>query len=83
MGSRGERTVSAGKERIRDGLRTNGRGVLGRKRSGSTGSLEQLRERNRSQRESDLWVRIGGLMEVRDDLRVMGHVLQRRAAKSL
>ena len=45
--------------------------------------LQQLRQLCREHREADLWIRIGGLMEVRDDLRVMGHLLQRRAAKSL
>ena len=28
---------------------------------------------------ADLWVRIGTLMEIRDDLQVTAHVLQRRA----
>ena len=31
--------------------------------------------------ESDLWQRVGQLMEIRDDLRVTAHVLQRRAAR--
>ena len=41
--------------------------------------LEELRNTERLHRQSDLWERIGRLMEIRDDLRVMGHVLQRRA----
>ena len=44
--------------------------------------LEQLRRENRRHRDSDLWVRIGTLMEIRDDLRVTAHVLQRRAARA-
>lgn len=41
--------------------------------------LEQLRQACRLHREADLWERIGRLMEIRDDLRVIGHVLQRRS----
>lgn len=41
--------------------------------------LEQLRQANYAHREADLWVRIGTLMEIRDDLQVTAHVLQRRA----
>lgn len=41
--------------------------------------LEQLRQACRLHREADLWERIGKLMEIRDDLRVIGHVLQRRS----
>lgn len=41
--------------------------------------LEELRRENRLHLQSDLWERIGRLMEIRDDLRVTGHVLQRRA----
>ena len=44
--------------------------------------LEQLQRENRRPREPDLWVRIGTLMEIRDDLRVTAHVLQRRAARA-
>lgn len=44
--------------------------------------LEQLQRENRRHREPDLWVRIGTLMEIRDDLRVTAHVLQRRAART-
>lgn len=44
--------------------------------------LEQLQRENRRHREPDLWVRIGTLMEIRDDLRVTAHVLQRRAARA-
>ena len=44
--------------------------------------LEQLRRENRRHREPDLRVRIGILMEVRDDRRVTAHVLQRRAARA-
>ena len=44
--------------------------------------LEQLRRENRAHREADLWVRMGALMEIRDDLRVTAHVLQRRAART-
>lgn len=40
--------------------------------------LEQLRQLWRLRREADLWERIGKLMEIRDDLRVTAHVLQRR-----
>ena len=45
--------------------------------------LEQLRRENRAHRAADLWVRIGTLMEIRDDLQVTAHVLQRRAASCL
>lgn len=41
--------------------------------------LEQLRQACRLHRETDLWERIGRLMEIRDDLRVIAHVLQRRS----
>lgn len=41
--------------------------------------LEQLRRENRAHREADLWVRMGALMEIRDDLQATAHVLQRRA----
>ena len=40
--------------------------------------LEQLRRENRAHREADLWVRMGALMEIRDDLQATAHVLQRR-----
>ena len=40
--------------------------------------LDQLREEARLRRESDLWQRVGQLMEIRDDLRVTAHVLQRK-----
>ena len=43
--------------------------------------LDQLRKEARLQRESDLWQRVGQLMEIRDDLRVTAHVFQRRAAR--
>lgn len=43
--------------------------------------LDQLREEARLRRESDLWQRVGQLMEIRDDLCVTAHVLQRRAAR--
>ena len=46
---------------------------------GVTALLEQLRQANYAHREADLWVRIGTLMEIRDDLQVTAHVLQRRA----
>ena len=39
--------------------------------------LEQLRRENRAHREADLWVRMGALMEIRDDLQATAHVLQR------
>jgi len=45
--------------------------------------LEQLRRENRAHREADLWVRMGALMEIRDDLQATAHVLQRRAASCL
>ena len=45
--------------------------------------LEQLRRENRAHREADLWVRMGALMEIRDDLQAPAHVLQRRAASCL
>ena len=45
--------------------------------------LEQLRRENRAHREADLWVRMGALMEIRDDLQAAAHVLQRRAASCL
>ena len=43
--------------------------------------LDQLRKEARLRRESDLWQRVGQLMEIRDDLHVTAHVLQRRAAR--
>lgn len=43
--------------------------------------LEQLRKANHVHRDPDLWVRMGALMEIRDDLRVTAHVLQRRAVQ--
>ena len=43
--------------------------------------LDQLRKEARLRRESDLWQRVGQLMEIRDDLRATPHVLQRRAAR--
>ena len=43
--------------------------------------LDQLRKEARLRRESDLWQRVGQLMEIRDDLRVTAHVLQRRAER--
>lgn len=45
--------------------------------------LEQLRRENRAHREADLWVRMGALMEIRDDLQATAHVLQRRATSCL
>lgn len=45
--------------------------------------LEQLRRENRAHREADLWVRMGALMEIRDDLQATAHVLQHRAASCL
>ena len=42
--------------------------------------LEQLRRENRAHREADLWVRMGALMEIRDDLQATAHVLQRAGA---
>lgn len=45
--------------------------------------LEQLRRENRAHREADLWVRMGALMEIRDDLQATAHALQRRAASCL
>lgn len=45
--------------------------------------LEQLRRENRAHREADLWVRMGALMEIRDDLQATAHVLQRRAVSCL
>lgn len=45
--------------------------------------LEQLRRENRAHREADLWVRMGALMEIRDDLQATAHVLQRRTASCL
>ncbi len=44
--------------------------------------IAQLRRQSRTHREGDLWPRIGRLLEIRDDLRVTAHVLQRRAAKT-
>ena len=44
--------------------------------------IAQLRRQSRTHREGDLWPRIGRLLEIRDDLRVMAHVLQRRAART-
>lgn len=43
--------------------------------------LEQLR-RTGSHWQQDLCTRMGHLMEVRDDLRVTGHLLQRRAQQA-
>ena len=45
--------------------------------------LEQLRRENRAHREADLWVRMGALMEILDDLQATAHVLRRRAASCL
>ena len=45
--------------------------------------LEQLRRENRAHREADLWVRMGALMEIRDDLQATAHVLQRRELEVL
>lgn len=45
--------------------------------------LEQLRRENRAHREADLWVRMGALMEIRDDLQATAHVLQCRASSCL
>ena len=45
--------------------------------------IAQLRQEGKINREGDLWPRIGKLLEIRDDLRVTAHVLQRRAARSL
>ena len=42
--------------------------------------LEQLRRENRAHREADLWVRLGALTAIRDDLQATAHVPQRRAA---
>ena len=44
--------------------------------------IAQLRRQSRTHREGDLWPRIGRLLEIRDDLRVTAHVLQRRAAST-
>ena len=44
--------------------------------------LEQLRPGHRPHREPDLWVRIGTLLEIRDELPVTAHGLQRRAARA-
>ena len=44
--------------------------------------IAQLRRQSRTHREVDLWPRIGRLLEIRDDLRVTAHVLQRRAART-
>lgn len=44
--------------------------------------LEQLRQACCLHREADLWERMGKLMEIRDDLRVTAHVLQRRGLRS-
>ena len=44
--------------------------------------ITQLRRQSRTHREGDLWPRIGRLLEIRDDLRVTAHVLQRRAART-
>lgn len=44
--------------------------------------IAQLRRQSRTHREGDLWPRIGRLLEIRDDLRVTAHVLQRRAARA-
>ena len=43
--------------------------------------LDQLRKEARLRRESDLRQRVGQLMEIREDLPVTAHVLQRRAAR--
>ena len=48
-----------------------------------TRRVEQLRRSPRFRHEPDLWNRVGHLLEVRDDLRVTAHVLQRRAASCL
>ena len=45
--------------------------------------VEQLRRSPRFRHEPDLWNRVGHLLEVRDDLRVTAHVLQRRSAGRL
>ena len=44
--------------------------------------IAQLRRQSRTPREGDLWPRSGRLLEIRDDLRVTAHVLQRRAART-
>ena len=44
--------------------------------------IAQLRRQSRTHREGDLWPRIGRLLEIRDDLRVTAHVLQRRATRT-
>ena len=44
--------------------------------------IAQLRRQSRTHRAGDLWPRIGRLLEIRDDLRVTAHVLQRRAART-
>ena len=44
--------------------------------------IAQLRRQSRTHRDGDLWPRIGRLLEIRDDLRVTAHVLQRRAART-
>lgn len=36
--------------------------------------LEQLRRENRAHREADLWVRMGALMEIRDDLQATANM---------
>lgn len=45
--------------------------------------LEELRQEGRRHRQVDLWERMGRLMEIRDDLRVTAHVLQRRGEQRL
>ncbi len=44
--------------------------------------IDLLRRQGRDHRQADLWERIGHLREIRDDLRVTAHVLQRRAAQT-
>lgn len=74
----GAPTVSAGKERVLLEYERMAREYLEEVKR--IVGLEQLRQANDAHREADLWVRIGALMEIRDDLQVTAHVLQRRAA---
>ncbi len=75
----GAPTVSAGKERVLLEYERMAREYLEEVKRIDR-RLEQLRQANDAHREADLWVRIGALMEIRDDLQVTAHVLQRRAA---
>ena len=78
----GAPTVSAGKERVLLEYERMAREYL-EEVERIDRRLEQLRRENRAHREADLWVRMGALMEIRDDLQATAHVLQRRAASCL